>query len=96
MNNSRVMNRSVISVIASFLSIAATVGSPAMAAKPSSTSTPETEACYGVVKAGKNDCAGPEHACAGLSKAADSSPTEHINLPKGTCARLTGGRLTMK
>ncbi len=23
------------------------------------------EKCYGVVKAGKNDCAGPAHACAG-------------------------------
>ena len=53
-----------------------------------------TEKCYGIAKAGKNDCAGAGHACAGQSKAA--SGKEWIKLPKGTCERLVGGSLTAK
>jgi uncharacterized membrane protein len=48
-----------------------------------------------VVKAGKNDCAGPAHACAGQAKT-DSGGKEFVTLPKGTCARLAGGSLTPK
>ena len=29
---------------------------------------PTTEKCYGIAKAGKNDCAGPGHVCTGLAK----------------------------
>jgi len=50
----------------------------------------EKEKCYGVVKAGKNDCAGPGHSCQGQAKA-DSDANEFIVLPAGTCDRLTGG-----
>jgi uncharacterized membrane protein len=56
---------------------------------------PTTEKCYGVAKAGKNDCAGAAHACAGQSKA-DSSNKEFVKLPAGTCERLVGGSLTAK
>ena len=52
-----------------------------------------SEKCYGVAKAGKNDCAGAAHACAGQSSK-DSSPKEFIELPKGTCERIVGGSLT--
>jgi uncharacterized membrane protein len=54
-----------------------------------------TEKCYGVAKAGKNDCAGAAHACSGQSKA-DASSKEWVKLPKGTCERLVGGSLTSK
>jgi len=54
-----------------------------------------TEKCYGVAKAGKNDCAGAAHACAGQAKkTADTK--EWIKLPKGTCERLSGGSLAAK
>ena len=52
------------------------------------------EKCYGVAKAGKNDCAGPAHACAGQSK--ETSSKEWIKLPKGSCERIVGGSLTAK
>jgi uncharacterized membrane protein len=55
---------------------------------------PNTEKCYGVVKAGKNDCAGAAHACSGQSKVA--SGKEWIKVPKGTCERLSNGSLTAK
>ena len=50
----------------------------------------EMEKCYGVVKAGKNDCAGPGHTCQGQA-ATDGDPNEYINVPAGTCERLVGG-----
>jgi uncharacterized membrane protein len=52
-----------------------------------------TEKCYGVAKAGKNDCAGAKHACAGQA-AKDQDANEWVKLPKGTCDRLVGGSLT--
>ena len=55
----------------------------------------DTEKCYGVAKAGKNDCAGAAHACAGQSKS-DGAGNEWIKLPKGTCERLVGGSLAPK
>jgi uncharacterized membrane protein len=55
---------------------------------------PKTEKCYGIVKAGKNDCAGAQHACSGQSKEGMSSAKEFIKVPKGTCERINGGSLT--
>ena len=54
---------------------------------------PDVEKCYGVAKAGKNDCAGAAHACSGQSKK-DGSSKEWVSLPKGTCERIVGGSLT--
>jgi uncharacterized membrane protein len=54
-----------------------------------------TEKCYGVAKAGKNDCAGRGHACAGQSKQ-DADGGEWIKLPKGTCEKLVSGSLKAK
>lgn len=51
-----------------------------------------SEKCYGVAKAGKNDCAGAKHACAGQSTVEKSS-ADYVRLPKGTCDRLVGGSL---
>jgi uncharacterized membrane protein len=52
-----------------------------------------TEKCYGIAKAGKNDCAGAAHACSGQSKT-NASAKEFVKLPKGTCERLVRGKLT--
>ena len=55
-------------------------------------SAQDMEKCYGVVAAGKNDCAGAGHTCQGQATA-DASPDEFILLPAGTCDRLTGGEV---
>ena len=48
------------------------------------------EKCFGVVKAGKNDCKGNSHSCAGhAAKSGDAA--EFIKLPAGVCEKLTGG-----
>jgi len=52
----------------------------------------DMEKCYGVVKAGKNDCKTMSNACAGHSTA-DAQPDAFIALPKGTCDRIAGGSL---
>jgi uncharacterized membrane protein len=65
------------------------------AADQSGTDDANTEKCYGVAKAGKNDCAGAAHACAGQSKT-NASGKEWIKLPKGTCDRLVGGSTSPK
>jgi uncharacterized membrane protein len=50
----------------------------------------DMEKCYGVVKAGKNDCAGAGHTCQGQAKT-DASPKEFVLLPAGTCEKLAHG-----
>ena len=50
----------------------------------------KTENCYGVVKAGKNDCKTGAHSCAGASKM-DNDKTEWVKVPAGLCDKLTGG-----
>jgi len=54
----------------------------------------EAEKCYGVAKAGLNDCASAAgvHSCAGQSKA-DHDPGEWVYLPKGSCEKIVGGSL---
>ncbi len=53
---------------------------------------PDMEKCYGIVKAGANDCAGPGHTCQGQA-ATDADPNEYILLPAGTCDRIAGGEV---
>jgi uncharacterized membrane protein len=52
----------------------------------------EHERCYGVTKAGKNDCSTASSACAGTAKQ-DFQKDAWIYVPKGTCLKLAGGSL---
>jgi uncharacterized membrane protein len=53
------------------------------------------EKCYGVVKAGHNDCgnASKTHSCAGHAEV-DADGGEWLTLPKGVCEKLVGGSTT--
>lgn len=51
------------------------------------------EKCYGIVKAGMNDCQTSDQSCAS-SATKDSQPDAFIFLPKGICSRIVGGKLT--
>jgi uncharacterized membrane protein len=51
------------------------------------------EKCYGVVKAGKNDCQTSVSACAG-SATKDGQKDAWLYLPKGTCDKLVSGSLS--
>lgn len=52
----------------------------------------ERERCYGVVKAGKNDCGTGAHSCAAQSMV-DGDAESWVSVPKGLCLKLTGGKL---
>ena len=49
----------------------------------------EREKCYGVAKAGQNDCGTATHTCAGKAKR-DNAPDEWKYVPKGTCEKMGG------
>lgn len=53
------------------------------------------EKCYGVVKAGSNDCQTAASSCAGTSKR-DGQPDAWVYLPAGSCGKIVGGSLEPK
>ena len=50
------------------------------------------EQCYGIAKAGMNDCAAANSSCGGQSKM-DGDKTVWIAVPTGLCNKLVGGNL---
>lgn len=70
--------------IAAALSTALLLGAAAQAQDNAS------EKCFGVVKAGKNDCQTATSSCAGTSKK-DAQADAWISVPKGACAKIVGG-----
>jgi uncharacterized membrane protein len=55
----------------------------------------EMEKCYGVAKAGMNDCGSKKsgHSCAGQATK-NSDVNDFVALPKGTCNKIVGGMLS--
>ncbi|MDP2620446.1 MAG: DUF2282 domain-containing protein [Hyphomicrobiales bacterium] len=54
------------------------------------------EKCYGIAKAGENDCASTgNHSCAGTSKV-DADPNSWIFVPAGYCGRIVGASMKPK
>jgi len=54
----------------------------------------EMEQCFGIAKAGKNDCSSSKsaHSCAGQATK-NSDPEDFVAVPKGTCEKIAGGSL---
>jgi uncharacterized membrane protein len=52
----------------------------------------KTEKCFGIAKAGKNDCASNKsaHSCAGQATK-NSDPHDFVAVPAGTCEKIAGG-----
>jgi uncharacterized membrane protein len=55
----------------------------------------DQEKCFGVAKAGKNDCKAGSHSCKGQSTV-DADPASFVLVPAGTCDKITGGSLQPK
>jgi len=87
--NKRQFLRSAVASALAVGAVAAT-GTPAVAGDK-----PPMEKCYGIAKAGKNDCASKSagHACAGQSTK-DGDKQSFLLVPKGTCERIVGGSTT--
>ena len=79
--------------------LAAAISGPALleAQKPVPAPTNfKAEKCYGIAKAGKNDCASAgNNSCGGTSKL-DGDPRAWIYVPAGYCERIIGGSLKPK
>ena len=54
----------------------------------------EKEKCFGIAKAGMNDCSSNKsaHSCAGHG-IKDNDPMDFVAVPKGTCDKIAGGNL---
>lgn len=52
-----------------------------------------SEKCYGIAKAGKNDCAAGVHSCAGQGTK-NSDKASFVYLPSGACEKIVGASLT--
>ncbi len=75
-------NLAIVTAVSGLVALGASLSTPAFAK--------DKEKCYGVVKAGKNDCATKTTSCAGSSRK-DDQKDAFVVVPKGLCERLTGG-----
>jgi uncharacterized membrane protein len=85
MNHRFVVSSALASVMA--LGLVATAGAASHAAKAPG----DKEKCYGIAKAGQNDCANLSgtHSCAGQNKV-DNDPGDWKYVAKGTCKDMKG------
>ncbi len=76
----------------SLATIAATIAMTNVAAAQVNVPKPtyKFEKCYGVAKAGMNDCFSAGNACGATSKV-DKERDAWIYVPVGTCKKITGG-----
>lgn len=85
-----VSNRTLNTLLASAVALTVAGGIGAANAMESG-----KEKCYGVVKAGHNDCgnASKTHSCAGYAET-DGDGGEWVAVPAGLCDKLVGGSTT--
>ena len=82
--NTSVLLASAMAVALSLTFEAAAQGGPAPMPKF------EHEKCYGIAKAGKNDCQTTNSSCAGTSKR-NGQGDAWIYVPAGSCDKVVGG-----
>lgn len=86
------MKASTVAVSALIIAI----GLPALARGQERVVAPtnfKPQECYGIAKAGQNDCQTATHSCAGTSTK-DADKASWIYIPAGTCAKIAGGSPT--
>jgi uncharacterized membrane protein len=77
----KLLNSAIAGVLALGVAQAASAQDATAAAK---------EKCYGIAKAGQNDCGTARHSCAGRATR-DNAPDDWKYVPRGTCEKV-GGR----
>ncbi|MFD1626265.1 DUF2282 domain-containing protein [Azospirillum griseum] len=81
--------------LASLIAATAITAALAGASVGTAQAADEKEKCYGIAKAGMNDCQTPTSSCAGTSKK-DGEGHAFLLVPKGTCGKLVGASVTPK
>ena len=86
MNNNQILSAAIGSLLVLGLS-----------SNASAADKPDMEKCFGIAKAGMNDCAGPKssHSCAGHATK-NNDANDFVAVPKGTCDKIAGGMAMMK
>jgi uncharacterized membrane protein len=78
---------------ATFFAAVALAASQAQAQSgPAPVPSYDNEQCFGIAKAGKNDCQTASGSCAGTSSA-DNQADAWIYVPVGTCEKIVGGMM---
>lgn len=80
-------NTVIVSAFAAAMALTAASQVVAQVKQPAS-----SEKCYGVVKAGLNDCQTASSSCAGTATR-DRQPDAFVYVPAGTCKKIAGGVL---
>jgi len=78
-------NASLLAAVAGLLSL----GLAAAPVEKHVVQPPDSERCFGVAKAGQNDCGTAKHGC-GAVAATDNDPGEWKYVAKGTCEKMGG------
>ena len=73
----------LVSAIAGLIALGAALPASAQDSKAAK------DKCYGIAKAGQNDCGTARHSCAGKATR-DNAPDEWKYVAKGTCEKLGG------
>lgn len=84
MNSKRALIRSAVAGL-----VAAGLGQAPSAIAHDGEAPAGKEKCYGIAKAGQNDCASKAHGCQGQAKV-DNDPGEWKYVPKGECTKAGG------
>jgi uncharacterized membrane protein len=80
-------NTVIVSAFAAAMALTAASHVLAQTAQPAN-----SEKCYGVVKAGLNDCQTANSSCAGTATR-DRQADAYVYVPAGTCKKIAGGTL---
>jgi uncharacterized membrane protein len=81
MDRTRILIRTAVASL-----IAAAAAQPAAAEDKAAAGS---QKCYGIAKAGQNDCGTAKHTCAGQAKR-DNDPSDWKYLPAEACAKAGG------
>lgn len=84
------MNTTSKALAAAIVGLSITGAGSALAASHAEKMENKMEQCYGVAKAGKNDCKTKTSSCVGTSKI-DAADDAFIAVPAGTCDKISGG-----
>ena len=81
--------------IASAVAVALAAAAASAQSGPAPAPAFKAEKCYGIAKAGQNDCQTATSSCAGTAKK-DHLPDAWKYVEAGTCTKVAGGSLTPK
>ena len=91
--NSETLNARKLTAVTAVLSLGTALAVGTVSAAEPLVFCKEQERCFGVSKAGKNDCATATSACSGTATQ-DFQKDAWMYLPKGSCLKLASGTLT--